>query len=422
MNKLKRISCVLFSFCLIISFVSCRKDNADEDVSDDSSKVQTADNITNNEIRLLSVNKKFVSHYEWCEDFSELLVKSEYSDVTLDKSVEEKYPTLAKKLSETSAMRKRLMEDEKDNFIAFANEEIKRDSEAFSTYVSTLDVQVRRADSVVVSILEDCYSDGRRAFNGINYDTESGKELVLSDVFTDTSNIASAVEKELMSRIGEAEPFGNTAVIEYFINTPDDSFIWTLDYNGVTFFFNPGDIAPTNFGIQIVSLSFAKYPDLFVGKYTVAPDSYIMGMPLDSPFFIDANDDGKCEEYKVSGSYDYDDSYFYTLDISSESSSCSLDWYAHSLSSFYVKTADNRNYIYIFSTNNKDANSRMSLAVFEIKNGNVSLIRETDFGMQCLEDGILSLPINPAELCLFDYESATSGTYFVGENGLPQLA
>ena len=200
MNKLKRISCVLFSFCLIISFVSCRKDNADEDVSDDSSIVQTADNITNNEIKLLSVNKEFVSHYEWCEDFSELLVKSEYSDVTLDKSVEEKYPTLAKKLSETSAMRKRLMEDEKDNFIAFANEEIKRDSEAFSTYVSTLDVQVRRADSVVVSILEDCYSDGRRAFNGINYDTESGKELALSDVFTDTSNIASAVEKELMSR------------------------------------------------------------------------------------------------------------------------------------------------------------------------------------------------------------------------------
>ena len=192
-----------------------------------------------------------------------MLVRSEYTDVTLDETMEKDYPLLAKTLTETSFMRKRTMEEEKDNFIATATDEFENNNEAFSTYVSTLDIQVRRADSVAVSILEDYGTEGSRSFNGLNYDTESGKELGLADVFIDSSKIPETVEKEIMSRIGEDKPDGDTAVIEYFKNTSEDSITWTLDYNGVTFYFNPGDIAPTNFGIQVVIITYSEYPDLF---------------------------------------------------------------------------------------------------------------------------------------------------------------
>ena len=96
--------------------------------------------------------------------------------------MEKKYPLLAQTLTETSVMRRRTMEEEKDNFIVTATEEFLNDSEAFSTYVSTLDVQVRRADSVAVSIVEDYNSETDRSLNSLNYDTESGKLLALSDV------------------------------------------------------------------------------------------------------------------------------------------------------------------------------------------------------------------------------------------------
>ncbi len=246
MNKLKKVISILLSLCIIISFASCGNDIPDEDVTDNSSSSQIIDDVSE-EIKALSLNKECVCDYEWHGDSSVMLVRSEYTDVTLDKSLEKQYPLLAKVLSETSVMRKRAMEDEKDNYVAFASEAYKNDSESFSTYVSTLDVQVRRADGVAVSILEDYFSDGCRDFNGINYDSESGKELVLSDVFTDVSKIPATVEKELLSRLGENKPSGASAVIEYFKNTSDDSITWVLDYNGVTFYFNPGDIAlPTS--------------------------------------------------------------------------------------------------------------------------------------------------------------------------------
>ncbi len=235
MKKIKRIVCILLTLCFTAALSSCGEKPPQE-----VTPSGTTDNAENKEISVLSLNKEYISHYEWYKDTSVMLVRSEYADVTLDEAMEKTYPLLAEMLAETSVMRKRTMEEEKDNFIAMSTDEFEGNNEAFSTYVSALDVQVRRADSVAVSLLEAYGTGDSRSFNGLNYDTESGKELGLADVFIDTSKIPATVEKEIMSRIGEDEPAGDTAVIEYFKNTPEDSITWTLDYNGVTFCFNPG--------------------------------------------------------------------------------------------------------------------------------------------------------------------------------------
>ena len=46
MDKLKRILCILLSFCIIIGFASCKKDNPDENVTDTSSTTQASDENT----------------------------------------------------------------------------------------------------------------------------------------------------------------------------------------------------------------------------------------------------------------------------------------------------------------------------------------------------------------------------------------
>lgn len=416
MNKLKRIVCIILStLCFVIIFTSCG-DKPPQEVTPSG----TTENAENKEISVLSLNKEYISNYEWYKDTSTILVRSEYTDVTLDETMEKTYPLLAKTLAETSGMRKRTMDEEKDNFIATAIDEFESNDEAFSTYVSTLDVQVRRADSVAVSILEDYGIEGLRSFNGLNYDTDSGKELGLADVFVDTLKIPATVEKEIMSRIGEEEPVGDTAVIDYFKNTPEDSITWTLDYNGVTFYFNPGDIAPINFGIQVVTVTFSEYPDLFNKKYTIVPDEYIVSLPVGSSFLTDLNNDGKCDELIVSAYYDKEDRYYYTLDIYTEYSDYEVDWFAYNLQPYYVKTVDGSSYLYVFSEKAREEHRRMVLSVFSLKAGNIVKISETDIGLLYRGNDVFAVPTNPDELLLYDHDDySTSLIFTVGEDGIP---
>ncbi len=419
MDKLKRIIGILLVLCFIVAFTSCGEDSPQEVTPNETT--QTAGNEISEEITVLSLNKEYISHYEWYEDHPEMLVRSEYTDVTLDKSMEKKYPLLAKALTETSVMRKRAMEEEKDNFIVTATEEFLNGSEAFSTYVSTLDVQVRRADSVAVSIVEDYNSEADRAFNCLNYDTESGKLLAFSDVVTDIAKLPAILEKVIMSRIGEEEPFGETAIPDYFKNTPEEDITWMLDYNGITFYFEPGAVAPTNFGIQTATVTFAEYPDLFKEKYTAVPDAYVVNLPLSSPFFTDLTGDNRAEELTVSGNYDYDGRYYYTLGINSENSSYEVDWFSYDLNPYYVKTADGDSFLYVFSEESETEDRQMILCVFSLKNGEIKQVSETDTGLLYRGNNIFALPTDPENLLLYNYEKDSSDSLFrVGKSGMPE--
>ncbi|MBR4050414.1 MAG: hypothetical protein IKK09_07935 [Clostridia bacterium] len=393
MDKLKRIIGILLVLCFTVALTSCGEDSPQEVTPNETT--QTAGNEASEEITVLSLNKEYISHYEWYEDYPEMLVRSEYTDVTLDKSMEKKYPLLAKALTETSVMRKRAMEEEKDNFIVTATEEFLNDSESFSTYVSTLDVQVRRADSVAVSILEDYNSETDRAFNCLNYDTESGKLLALSNVVTDIAKLPSIVEKEVISRIFQGDSDVETAIPDYFKSTPEEDITWVLEYNGITFYFKPGAVAPTNFGIQIATVTFAEYPDLFKEKYTAVPDAYVVSLPLSSPFFTDITGDNRADELTVSGNYDPDGRYYYTLGINSESSSYEVDWFSYDMNPYYVKTADGDSFLYVFSEESETEDRQMILCVFSLKNGEIKQISETDTDMLYKGNNVFTVPTDP---------------------------
>ena len=392
MNKLKRIICILLTLCFTVALTSCGEKTPQE-----VTPSETTENVENKKISVLSLDKEYIFDCRWSWDDSAILVRSNYTDVTLDKSMEKDYPLLTKVLSETSVMRKRAMEEEKDNLISVAIEEFANNSVDFSTYLSALDVQVRRADSVAVSILEDYGTEGSRSFNGINYDTESGKELGLADIFIDTSKISATVEKEVMSRIGEDEPFGDTAVGEYFKNTPDDSITWTLDYNGVTFYFNPGDIAPTNFGVQVVTITFAEYPDLFNEKYTIVPDEYVVSLPVSAPFYTDAVGDNETDEIVVSGYYDEDIEFYHTISINAETAEFEAEWFSY-IEPYYVRTADGKSYLCVFSVNNEEEGKDFTLSVYELENGKAKLLGTSKTGLECKGENVFALPANPEEL------------------------
>ncbi|MBR2885295.1 MAG: DUF3298 domain-containing protein, partial [Clostridia bacterium] len=238
-------------------------------------------------------------------------------------------------------------------------------------------------------------SETDRAFNCLNYDTESGKLLALSDVVTDIEKLPAIVEKEVTSRIWQGESDIETAIPDYFKNTPEEDITWVLEYNGITFYFRPGAVAPTNFGIQTATVTFAEHPDLFNKKYTAVPNAYTVSLPLSVLFYTDLTGDGRSEELVVSGNYDPDDRFYYTLGVYSESSDYEVDWFSYDLNPYYVKTADGDSFLYVFSEESETEDRQMILCVFSLKNGEIKQISETDTDMLYKGNNVFTVPTDP---------------------------
>ena len=102
----------------------------------------------------ITLSKSFVQKWEWDDEI--LLALSEYSTVTLHEDSAANYSALAETLNQTHNMATRSMEDEFDNLLVTAKEELDLlGADSFVTKESTLDVQIRRADSIAVSYLSD---------------------------------------------------------------------------------------------------------------------------------------------------------------------------------------------------------------------------------------------------------------------------
>ena len=86
MIKFKRFTGILLTLCFVIVLTSCGE-NTPQEVTPEETTL-TVGSEAENDIEILQLNKEYISHYEWYEDYPTMLVRSEYTDVTLDKSLE----------------------------------------------------------------------------------------------------------------------------------------------------------------------------------------------------------------------------------------------------------------------------------------------------------------------------------------------
>jgi len=380
------------------------------------------------DIEVLDLQKQLYGFYEWEEDY--LLVQSEYSHVTLWEEDAAKYPEMAEILRQKAAMIKRSMEDEYDNFCVSAREEMAMAGQWLDTWVSTLDIQVRRADSVAISLLSDSYSDYGwieefRGMHGSNYDTQTGQELMLSDVIKDIDAIPALVEQELNSHMWAGDFSYDGVVTDYFNNTPEDGISWTLDYNGVTFYFTDGDLAEIGFGRQTATVDFARYPELFYEKYMAVPDAYMVELPMDNSFFTDLNEDGDLEELNITGFFNTDVGLYTEFGIYTDTDGCFQyeECFADGFIPYYVKTADGSELLYLFCEENEGMGQMFTLKVYDIKDGKVTGMGDMHAGPGYIPTGIFRVPTDPDQFYLDDFDSMAQDMmpYAVGANKLPEL-
>ena len=377
--------------------------------------------------KILKLDRKSSYEYEWSDEYGTALAELECSTVHLANEDAECYPELAKALSEECDFYEVNMLEEHDMLTENAKEMLlSGEADGFCPLVNRLDVHIRRADEVVLSVLYDSYyyngmNDGIRSFWGGNYDTGTGKEIHLHDVVTDMEAFAKVVEAELFYTVG-ADVFHNDTIVEdYFKEYGADGNHWTLEYNGVTMYFDEGEIAGSGFGAINLTIEFAKYPELFKEEYTNVPEAYIVGLPIKSTFYTDLDGDGNGDEISVSDNYDEENDYYATLYIYVPAVYYAESFRAYACEPYYVKTTDGKNYLYVFA----ELETQMYLHVYEITNTTVTKVGEANLS-PFYNDGISAVLTDPNSMH-FDIFSDEAGggisegndIYAVGTDGMP---
>ena len=328
---------------------------------------------------VLPMIKNFSQSTEW--DGEILLAVNEYSDAVLSEAAAGAYPALADTLTRTHGAVERADADEFESLLTLAKDELTLlGADSFVTKESTLDVQIRRADSIAVSLLSDSYlvygKINDRGVIGTTYDTETGKELAVTDVIRDMSEIPAIVKKELSSHTWTGDFSSESAVEDYFRDTPAEGISWTLDYNGVTFYFGNGDIAELGHnGRLAATVSFAEYPNLFEPKYMTAPAAYIAELGLNHPFYTNLDGDTALEEltvtpFRADSGFEYASFGIYTdTDAYFSEFAANTAYRTGGYHPYYVKTSDDRHYLYVFADSSALASNDTQLRVIDLTGG-----------------------------------------------------
>lgn len=419
---MKKIKGLIIMLCVMLAAAGC---NSDSGKQSDSTTAETASAATENttaaetttaqteqttestteavteptpaeiESKILKLEKKTLYDYTWSEEYGVALAEIDCSTVQLSKEDAERYPELAKVLSESRDLYEVNMLENRDYNAENAKASLDSGAEGFDTLVDELDVHVRRADDTALSILYDSYNyngmnEGVRSFWGENYDTETGKAIYLPDVVTDIDKLAEIVETKLFDTMGADVFYSDTIIEEYFRDYGADGTHWTLEYNGITVYFGEGEIANSGVGAMAVTIEFAEYPELFKEEYTAVPEAYIVGLPMKSAFYTDLDGDGKGDEISISDSYDEEYNYYATMYIYVPEVYYAESFWAYDCEPYYIKTADGRNYIYLFT----ELETQMYLYVYEITNTTVTKVGEENVS-PFYNDGISAILTDP---------------------------
>ena len=221
--------------------------------------------------------------YKIVSNEADEFLSQSWTRIYLTDEAEKAYPKLGKAIDQYGKeLHEKAMERDRkyhEEALTFKQEA----PEAFHPFYDKTDIIVRRSDSVVLSLLEmsEDYMGGVHGmygYFGVNFDSETGKQLQISDVCTNAEDLL----REIMTRLHEDAPQSPFEDAEEKImkRIVEDNLNFTIEPAGVSFYFNPYEIGSYAEGLFTATLLFSEYPDLFKSKYKQLSKAYCQTLSL----------------------------------------------------------------------------------------------------------------------------------------------
>lgn len=285
------------------------------------------------------------------------------------------------------------------------------------------DMSIRRADSMVLSVLEECFdyaggAHGYNYFNSVNFDAQTGERITLEAVVKDVSSLPEILDIELTEKYPDIIFFSDplSEMLQDYFGSHDSSpyLVWTLDYEGVTFYFGSYDIASYADGLQQVTISYTEYPHILEEKFfQTMPSDYVLKLTdagMDSD--IDLDRDGVTDYISVRRIFDIDMYMSNAYDVTVNGNTFRQEKYCYTAEPYLVKDGD-KNYLYVQSTADSDFKS---VDVYEITPNSVKYIASFNGSLDGFTNSA-DFAVNRRFDMLSTYDAA--GKCYVGEDGMP---
>lgn len=237
---------------------------------------------------------------DWSWEYSDdgtLLYEASWEALALADESALAFPELSAKLDALSAEKAKAMAEQASSMGDAAQLQLEEGgSDYFHEYTSTSAYSVLRADELVMSVREDVsdYAGGMHPLYGVlglNLNASTGEELSLNDVVLDVDALREKVEAQVLAQY-EGLLFDDAADT---LSTADSLSNWTVDYQGITFYFNPYELAPFSEGVLQTTVWFDEAPEIFSERLLEAPEGgYVMDLPVNGQVAVDLDpDDGE---------------------------------------------------------------------------------------------------------------------------------
>ncbi len=395
--------------------------------------------------------KVFTIAYESAPDYGGCLVNGKCESPVLGDDSAEQYPALAAALQDYTNQEIRTYKDNIQELKEQAEMEYQESPDRFKDgmyYTSDVSVLPQRVDEKVVSFFSSAsdYTGGAHGMYGMDgktFDTRTGKELALTDVLSNLSDLTGLIKTELLENydptlfddLDQALSYYDVAVTEATATADNDMgyvypYHWALNPRGVSFYFGPYALAPYAAGDQMITLSYEKYPALFNPDYLPEGSTGFMIPFTWSLTGYDVDGDGKPNGITLD--YDYDENYEerQALRVSVEGMGSaateegSFDT-EYDVTGYYARTADGRQYVFV--TENMESDYQQWY-VFDLNGSEVRMSGTTGFvrAVKEKDNGDLTelMLTDPDHMLLgnkFDFLCSFVAVreYAPGEDGIP---
>ncbi len=368
----------------------------------------------------LAVDRISAYDFEYDEKNDVMYLSSDIQYLSLDENGAVQYEKLADRLEKLSDETLAAGEDTFAELLPEAKKAFLDDGSDFVPYEIHIQAVPVRTDSHIFSYFEKTQikgGDGSVKIAAHTLDSETGRELSLSKVLSDTSSLPEILAKKQKESYPD---ISEDLFMDKIGGYKDADYVWTLGYDGITFYFEEEG--------EILALTILRgeEKELFGKTGQQIPESYAFGFDMTQALTFDADGDGRPDTLTIE-ERENEDGVFEGVTVTLNKKKSVANFYCFAISPAYVHTADG-DYIYLFCTEDGDEHQ---LNIFSLEDGSPSYIGYMDNvgrAYRNLDSTDLSCEVIMTDPDAFDLSSGmdilstygASRSYYVGANGMPK--